>query len=173
MLRTEGIGDCTIQCVNERGENVSLTLTEVIFAPELESNLVSIAKLSNKGVRTEFDGEKCKLLHGQKVVAVADKISGLYRLNLAGERSLLVSDKRHSEECLHMWHRRLGHRSPEALKEAVHKGLVSGMCVSECGIRVTCECCIKAKLARPSFPQVAEKTSKEVLDIVHSDVCGR
>lgn len=45
------LGDCNIQCVNDRDEIVSVTLTDVIFAPDLEGNLLSVSKLSSKGVQ--------------------------------------------------------------------------------------------------------------------------
>lgn len=93
-------------------------------------------------------------------------------MNIAGELSMMVNSGCHNKDYLPTWHRRLGHRNPDALEEIKRKKLVYEMYVRDCGVRVPCECCIKAKMARPSFPQVAEKTSKEVLDIVHSDVCG-
>lgn len=46
------------------------------------------------------------------------------------------------------------------------------MQVENCGIQLTCECCIEGKMARPTFAKEAVKTSKEILDIVHSDVSG-
>lgn len=171
VLRTAGVGDCEIECVNGRNEKVSITLTGVIFAPGLEGNLISVPKLAEKGVRAEFDADQCRLVYDGSVIATADRVSGLYRLNVV-EKSLLVSDKQHNTDCLHTWHRRLGHRDPDAIGEVERRGLASGMKIKPCGIRMTCESCVEGKMARPPFPQAAEKKSKAVLDIVHSDVCG-
>lgn len=165
-LRTEGIGDCVIQCVDDLGKNTSVTITDVIFAPDIECNLLSVGKLSSKGVCVQFNKSNCKLLYGAKVVAVADKVGGLYRLNMADQRAMLVKGSRHTKECQHSWHRRLGHRDPVALKELERKNLASGIRIRDCGIRTTCECCVKAKMSRPPFPKQSEKKSKEVLATV-------
>lgn len=150
---------------------MSITLTGVIFAPGLEGNLISVPKLAEKGVRAEFDADQCRLVYNGSVIATADRTSGLYRLNVA-EKSLQVSDKQHNGDCLHTWHRRLGHRDPDVIGDIERRTLATGMKIKPCGILKTCECCVEGKMARPAFPQAAEKKSKAVLDIVHSDVCG-
>lgn len=64
-----------IQYVNDRGESVSVTLTDVIFSSNIESNLVLAAKLSNKRDRAEFDKKICNLVYGLKGVVMADKMN--------------------------------------------------------------------------------------------------
>lgn len=172
VLRTEGVGDCVLVCLDDRGQKMKITLTEVIYAPELEGSLVSIGKLSEKGVKAEFSEDKCKLMFNGKIFATANKTAGLYQLNLASEKSLMVGESKHNDECIHTWHRKLGHRDPEAIAEIERKGLATGMKMVKCGVRMTCECCVQGKMSRPSFPSSAEKKSKEILDIVHSDLCG-
>lgn len=171
VLHTAGVGECKIECVNSNNEKVSITLTGVIFAPGLEGNLISVPKLAEKGVRAEFCANQCRLVYDGSVIATADRVGGLYRLNVA-EKMLMVSDKQHNPDCLHVWHRRLGHRDPDVIGKVERHELASGMKIKSCGIRETCECCVRGKMARPPFPKVAEKKSEAVLDIVHSDVAG-
>lgn len=170
--RVEGVGDCLIECVNDSGEAVELTLTGVLYVPSLDGNMISVSKLASKGVRAEFDGSGCKLVYGNAVVAVGVRKSDMYFLRFANDRLLQAKTRDHSKNCQHTWHRRLGHRDPEVLGEIKRRDLATGMKVVDCGIRWTCECCIQGKMARPSFPKAAEKTSTAVLDIVHTDVCG-
>lgn len=82
-LRTAGIGDCAIESVNDRGRKVKITLTDVLFVPELGGSLISVAKLSEKGVLTTFNRGNCELLRGDRVIATAAKIGGLYQLKRA------------------------------------------------------------------------------------------
>lgn len=172
-IRTAGIGDCVIQCLDSKGKEVKITLTEVIYAPDVEGNLLSITKLTEKGVRAMFEANRCSMWINGEEIATADRVSGLYRLNTVEEsRSLMVANRQHNKDCQHLWHRRLGHRDPDVLGEIERKNLVSGMQVKNCGIQLTCECCIEGKMARPTFAKEAVKTSKEILDIVHSDVSG-
>uniref|UniRef100_A0AAG5DHX2 Uncharacterized protein n=1 Tax=Anopheles atroparvus TaxID=41427 RepID=A0AAG5DHX2_ANOAO len=170
--RVEGVGDCLIRCATENGESIELTLRGVLYVPTLEGNMISIGKLAEKGVRAVFDNTGCKLVYENTVVAIADKASDMYWLRVAQEQVMKSVVKEHTKNCQHTWHRRLGHRDPAILGEMKRRDLVSGLNVVNCGIRWTCECCIECKMARPPFPSVAEKTSKEVLDIIHSDVCG-
>lgn len=170
--QVEGVGDCLIKCVDDSGETIELTLRGVLYVPTLEGNMISIGKLAAKGVRAIFDNNGCKLVYGNTVVAVADKVSDMYWLRVAQDRVMKSESREHTKNCQHTWHRRLGHRSPDVLGEMKRNDLVTGLNVVDCGIRCTCECCIEGKMARPSFPQVAEKTSTQVLDIIHSDVCG-
>lgn len=44
--------------------------------------------------------------------------------------------------------------------------------MKKCDLRVTCECCVEGKMSRPPFLSAVEERSKEVLDIVYSDVSG-
>lgn len=172
-LRTEGIGDYVLQCVDGNGQNVKITLTDVIYAPEVEGSLLSIGKLATKGVQAEFDEDKCLLLFGRRVIATADKsYDGLYRLKLASEKCVQVKDNEHKEDCLHTWHRRLGHQDPQTIFDLERQCLAAGIKVKNCGLLVKCECCVEGQISRPPVPGSNEKRSKAVLDVVHSDVCG-
>ena len=35
-----------------------------------------------------------------------------------------------------------------------------------------CECCVKGKLTRKPFPQGSETTTEDILDLIHTDICG-
>lgn len=93
-IRTAGIGDCVIQCLNSKGKEVKITLTEVIYAPDVEGNLLSITKLTEKGVRAMFEANRCSMWFNGEKIATADRVSGLYRLDTVEEsRSLMVANR--------------------------------------------------------------------------------
>lgn len=93
-LRTAGVGDCVIKSVDARGRKVNITLTDVLFVPRLEGSLISVGKLSEKGVLTTFNGGKCELLRGDKVIATAARIDGLYQLMRARCSAIAVRKRR-------------------------------------------------------------------------------
>lgn len=93
-LRTAGIGDCPIESIDDRGKTVNITLTDVMFVPELQGSLISVGKLSTKGVMTTFNGGTCELTYGDRVIASAARISGLYRLGkIRGRRDVCAGQK--------------------------------------------------------------------------------
>ena len=71
--------------------------------------------------------------------------------------------------CLHSWHRRMGHRDIEVVKQLAAAGRIK---VIDCGIVQKCTVCLEGKLARDSFPKKSASKTKRILDLVHADVCG-
>lgn len=74
--------------------------------------------------------------------------------------------------CIHIWHQRLGHRGPDAIRRLVSENLVSGIQINECDKRIVCDCCVKGKMIRKSFPKVSESRAGSVLELIHTDLCG-
>jgi len=60
--------------------------------------------------------------------------------------------------CIHLWHWRLGHRDPNAIQRTYKESLATGICINECNLIMICENCINA--------------AKQPIDLIHSDVCG-
>lgn len=52
------------------------------------------------------------------------------------------------------------------------KNMVNGMKIIDCGIKTEFETCLQAKTTRLPFPKQSSSQSNDVLDLVHSDVCG-
>lgn len=75
-------------------------------------------------------------------------------------------------DCVHVWHRRFGHRGIHAINSTVSKELVQGVKIKKCSCTLDCEVCLKAKLTRNPFPKASESKSNEILDLVHCDLCG-
>jgi len=44
--------------------------------------------------------------------------------------------------------------------------------IKPCSMLKTCECCLKAKMARKPLPQKSDTVSTEILDLIHTDICG-
>lgn len=74
-----------------------------------------------------------------------------------------------NDSCL--WHRRLGHLNYESLKLLYQKKMVYGLPRIEEKSGV-CEGCVFGKHHRKPFPKEGAWRAKQVLELVHTDVCG-
>ena len=68
-----------------------------------------------------------------------------------------------------LWHRRLAHLNYRALQAV--KNIVTGIPVLQVDHDGTCRECALGKNDKKSFPD-SESRIKEILDLVHSDLCG-
>lgn len=166
-----GKGSCKISFVNNDGDTATGKLTNVLYAPQIQGNMISVNKLTESGYKLIFDGKSCDISLQNKSVAVADKVDGLYKLRQCDKVNVCTSEKER-KCCIHEWHRLFGHRNADAIKTMFNNGLVDGAKLVECGHKELCETCSKAKLTRFPFPKKSQTQSKAVLDLIHSDVCG-
>lgn len=170
-LAVHGIGSCHINCLGPEDTVNQMILTKVLFIPELAANLISVGKICKAGGKVIFDDAGCTINSHGKAIAVAPLVNGLYHLKII-ENVQAVAEKHHNSQCLHEWHRKLGHRDPEAIHNLERRDLALGIKIQDCGIRVQCECCIQGKMARVPFPKKAKKQSENILDLIHTDICG-
>ncbi len=75
-----------------------------------------------------------------------------------------------SDEDAMFWHQRLSHLNMASLKEL--NAMVDGMNLKELPLHHICEACIENKHQRTSFPKDGATRSSQLLEIVHTDVCG-
>ena len=86
-------------------ESESCTLYDVLCVPELSYNLISVAKVSQKGKIVKFTRKACYILDKRhKMVAKGAKIGSLYQLNCKPNCELAnVSTQKGI-----FWHKRFG-----------------------------------------------------------------
>jgi hypothetical protein len=70
-----------------------------------------------------------------------------------------------------LWHLRYGHLSFKGLKTLHEKNMVEGLPKINCPTEM-CEDCIVGKQHRDSFPQGKAWRAEQILQLVHSDICG-
>jgi hypothetical protein len=69
-----------------------------------------------------------------------------------------------------LWHERLNHLNMASFKE--FDAMVDGMNLKEVPLHRICEGCIKSKHQKTSFPKDRATKVSQLLEIVHTDVCG-
>ena len=168
-LPTAGIGEGYVSCLSDSGESRTVKITDVLYVPELKGNLLSVRKLTEKGFEVRFQCGECKIIKGDLCIASSTENSGLYQLSVT-DTALSVKHCQ-GKLCIHAWHKRFGHRDPEAIKRLEKQ--VPDFNIEPCSKPVSlCECCIQAKMTAKPFPKRSESKSAATLDLVHSDVCG-
>src|SRR5713101_2255395 len=146
-----GSGDLTLELPN--GTRTStLTLTDVLYSPDVGYTLVSIGKLNALGYSISFDDGMCTIHSPNNSVVgrIPKSAHGLYKVTGptnspetdAGEGSALVTPQLTVMEL----HRHMGHIALGTAKKLVTDGLVSGIDLQPEGQEPTfCESCTYAK----------------------------
>ena len=80
-----------------------------------------------------------------------------------------IASNEHSEE---LWHQRFRHLSKNNLRLLRDQKLVTGMDFQPAKESEFCEGCAHGKQKRALFPKEQVTRASEVIEIVHSDVCG-
>lgn len=112
-LKIEAIGNARMTLKVESGGN-PIKVTNVLVVPELCANLLSVSKLTEKGLRVVFDGKCCWITEpDNKLVGTASAINGMYKLDVVLPH---VAYTAKSENSQLLWHRRLGHIGVDNMK---------------------------------------------------------
>jgi transposase InsO family protein len=92
-----------------------------------------------------------------------------FPLSLNYEKNFSMMAREDNDSCL--WHKRLGHLNYNSLKLLYQKKMVYGLPIIEEKSGV-CEGCMLGKHHRQPFPKGGAWRAKQVLELVHTDVCG-
>ena len=101
---------------------------------------MSVKKLTDKELTVFFVKDSCKILKDSQLLACANIQNGLYELNSA-ERALMSTE---DTGCIHVWHNRLGHRDPNAIRALEQQ--LDDFQIKSCQVKQVCECCICSKV---------------------------
>lgn len=145
------------------GKNgLNLNLEEVLLVPGLESNLISVKRIANKGLCVSFKGDNCYLKGDFGTRLIAANSDGLYKLKLTQSYASVANN---GEFCVHEYHKRLAHRN----LADVRKLSTIGIKFRQCKCSDLCDPCIKGKMSKLPYPNAAKKEKR--LDCIVSDVC--
>lgn len=140
-----------------RGDRVNITTKNVLYVPELCSNLLSVAAVTRTGKQVLFTKNKCFIKSGREVLATGVLSDGLWKLEL---NNCVASAAVSSE----LWHCRLGHLNVGYMDKMRSK-------IGSVNLNSECVTCSIGKIAKLPFP-LSETRSEGYLDLVHTDVCG-
>ena len=174
VVEAIGKGSMLVEtCVDNKVKRIRIH--DVLYVPKLHTNLLSVSKLVARGLNVHFNTMGCKVRTQRgEVVAMATMEANLYQLDLkvigGGDASAKALTSAHGS-AMELWHKRLGHLHVNGVKGL--QSMVVGMDLGKGASQMlACEGCVEGKQARASFPSDGGTRATQVLELVHSDVCG-
>jgi len=148
--------------------NKRIRLENALHVPDLRTNLLSVAKITDKGYEIVFDVNQASVRDCEgNVKLIAERQGDLYILN--SRQANAAMQTRQSD--IEIWHKRLGHLNQKDLLVMSRTRAVSGLKIRDNSELPTCEVCITQKLTNSPFSSRARR-SQHCLDIIYSDLCG-
>src|SRR5271156_2285939 len=111
-----GIGTVTLTVLGKDDMETDLQLNDVIYAPNMSSNLFSLTAAYDRGFETRITpGYGLRIFHGETVVATTVRVQqGLFRLKTPFDSAFALAlaaqvTEPARELDIDIWHRRMGH----------------------------------------------------------------
>lgn len=148
--------------------NQKATLTNCLYIPEIELNLLSLERLAQKKLNIQFYKQNCFIERGAKLIA-----KDYYRNNLSIFDTRIIRSISREIACLStdkqdIWHQRISHIGYKALKELSNavKEVESSKIEEK-----DCEVCIQSKITA-KISRKPSINSTIYLSLVYSDIGG-
>ncbi|KAL3612663.1 hypothetical protein D5086_003683 [Populus alba] len=164
VVQAKGRG--TIAVSTKRGTKI---INNVLYIPELDQNLLSVAQMLRNGYAVSFKEKFCFITdtHGLEIEKLKMDGNSFYLKLDAVEGHVFYAKV---DESI-MWHKRYGHFNLKSLKFMHDAGTVDDMPEIHVSDQ-TCDSCEIGKQHRQPFPQSTTKRVTHKLELVHSDICG-
>ncbi|CAK9826054.1 Retrovirus-related Pol polyprotein from transposon TNT 1-94 [Anthophora retusa] len=170
-------GRGTVEIVTRVGGTTrNINLEETLYIPDLRSNLLSVAKITDRDLDVVFNKYGARVLdkHGN-IILKANRIGGLYCVQdeKTDECGAISSPDDDTGPCndLETWHRRLGHTNVDDIRKAKHRQMIRGLEKYKLSGNMICEICAQGKMTRAPFSNKSKRKTMP-LEIIHSDICG-
>jgi hypothetical protein len=168
-----GIGNVSITPIIN-GDTRPFTLRDVLYAPQIGVNLVSVAALTNDESHVHFYESVAFITRQGILIMTAKRVEeALYQLNLALSTDVAMLVRSSFKISLRDWHERFAHQHSELIVKMADSKAVIGLNLPLRDREPLGKChdCIVAKMTRKVFPHsTSQQTRIEALII--SDVCG-
>ena len=79
-MKALGFGTVHIYLSEEKGRDVPIEIEKVLFVPQLQSRLISISQIAEKGGEVTFKKKMCVLTYQQKHFVFGQRVGKLYQL---------------------------------------------------------------------------------------------
>jgi GAG-pre-integrase domain/Integrase core domain len=147
-----------------------LELSSVYYVPSISRNIISVSCMDMDGFTFSIKDQYFSFYRDGIFYGSSQVVNDLYVLEMDNQ-VLNINNKRlksSRESETFIWHHRLGHINETRIKKLQEVGLLG--CFDLESI-TTCESCLSGKMTKAHFTKKSER-SKDLLGLVHSDVCG-
>ena len=169
----KGIGRGSVRVMlSVNGKPRKCDIKNVVYAPSMAFNIVSVRVMGRSGMRSVFDENTCHIEKGGNILAQGEISDGLYCLKTSRSHDssepeiALVAD-------INVWHQRLAHVHVDGIRGMVRDDVVEGIKLNATKNVSRCKACVYGKSTRAPIPRQGGVRAKGVLDLVHTDVCGQ
>lgn len=167
MLEVKSSGKVNLNVVDKMGNVQTIQVKNVLFVPELATNLLSVSQMISNGCSVQFNEGGCTIFNKENTeVAAAKLIQNMYRLNTHSVPAYICKS---NESDRYLWHQRMAHLNFGDLNKLTD--CAEGVKAFKNKDSIICECCQKGKQSRLPFPTEGSR-AKQPLELIHSDVCG-
>ncbi|WJX12869.1 hypothetical protein P8452_03321 [Trifolium repens] len=164
----------TILGVGTIGNPSTITISNVVLVDNLKHNLLSVAKLCDKGFTINFKPTFCTIESNKdkNVILKAIRHGNVYMLDLddnclSGAKCLITKN---DESWL--WHRRMAHLNFDLLNKIASKDLVIGLPKIRFSKDHLCDACQMGKQTKASFKTKKFISTTKPLELIHMDLFG-
>ncbi|KAG2758603.1 hypothetical protein Pcac1_g29276 [Phytophthora cactorum] len=176
VVQALGTGDIVMSMRTPRGMKKGV-LTNVWYIPKLSRNLFSVGRFTKDVGPVTFESDGCFAeTKGLKWKLGAREGKGLFKLCMTpmmpDEANVASSKDRKGDTTSYLWHLRLGHIGHGGLDAIVKKGYGTGINMTSAKQWELCDGCALGKQTRVSYMKSSPNRAKQVLEVIHSDVCG-
>lgn len=163
-------------------KSLNATIKNVLYAPDIQDNLLSVSQLDRQGFKVVFAKSRCEILRDGKLILYAKCVNGLYQLPFvsgtgtaeATEKKCcnLTVDKNEKlhDQCIHYYHRVYGHLNFQAV--AKMPDMVQGMKLKECPYHMKCVSCAESKARQAPKGTESGREAKKPYEVIHADLVG-
>ncbi|GBO43248.1 Retrovirus-related Pol polyprotein from transposon TNT 1-94 [Araneus ventricosus] len=167
-----GKGDVSLEIMDNSGK-VSLLLKNVLYAPQMVRNLISLRKFDLAHYSILVKNFKMIIRTPRNrlflTVPLIDKFYVIKAnvIKMQNDSAAYISDK----DSIELWHARFGHLNMQGLKDFSKSNNVYGL-ENLKGNVDKCDTCCLTKSSRASFPNIDKIRTQHVLELIHMDIWG-
>ncbi|POM61014.1 hypothetical protein PHPALM_30041, partial [Phytophthora palmivora] len=140
-------------------DGTTVSLSDVLYIPEVEGSLISVSKLAEKNVVAQFSKDKCVFRYGDAKVMEAMRCGNVYKLKTVGDEVCNVARTPRKEQWA-VVHARLGHIPFKCSEQLLTMGPEVTDGVTSDAI---CAGCCMGKMSADDFPRYPEKLVKRAV----------
>jgi hypothetical protein len=167
-LKVQGYGIVKVKLSNGELKQIY----NVMYVPGIKKNLIFVSTITDYDLKVEFGKYQClikDIRNHYKTVATGSRCGGLYKLDVCADSHLALAYTITTTEQL--WHQRYGHINHHDLMLPQNNSMVEGLPVIK-NVHLECSACALGKQHRDAFPVHQEKIHNDLLELIHTDVCG-
>ena len=175
----KGVGTVVMEVINAQGLTQKVTLHDVLFAPDIQFNLLSVARAVQDGIKVSFDKRKCNMHpsgSNTKIVGELSPRTSLYQFRAEPTTTHVAAVANSGTESkLLLMHKRLGHPNFRLMQDMSKTDAVLDLKLGSIDLRDEpfCSSCVFAKSHRAPFPKKSPALrSRYPLQKIHTDICG-